>query len=115
MRNIPAFTRADADERRKSLIAAATRVLARDGAAGASVRAIAQEAGVSPGLVTHHFGGVDALIAATYAHVGAAVTAALDAAKTTPTHRSSAPPFDEREIMRHAPADAAALRPHLGK
>ncbi len=80
MRNIPAFTRADADERRKSLIAAATRVLARDGAAGASVRAIAQEAGVSPGLVTHHFGGVDALIAANYAHVGAAVTAALDAA-----------------------------------
>lgn len=80
MRNIPAFTRADADERRKSLIAAATRVLARDGAAGTSVRAIAQEAGVSPGLVTHHFGGMDALIAATYAHVGAAVTAALDAA-----------------------------------
>ncbi|MFT3977304.1 MAG: transcriptional regulator BetI [Sphingomonas bacterium] len=80
MRNTPAFTRTDADARRRLLIAAATRVLARDGANGASVRAIAQEAGVSPGLVTHHFGGVDALIAATYASVSGEVTAALDAA-----------------------------------
>lgn len=80
MRNTPAFTRTDADERRKLLIEATTRVLARDGASGASVRAIALEAGVSPGLVTHHFGGVDALIAATYAQVGGEVTAALDAA-----------------------------------
>lgn len=78
--NKPAFTRTDAEERRRLLIAAATRVLARDGASGASVRAIAQEAQVSPGLVTHHFGGIDALIAATYADVSAAVTAALDAA-----------------------------------
>jgi len=80
MRNTPAFTRTDADERRKLLIEATTRVLARDGASGVSVRAIALEAGVSPGLVTHHFGGVDALIAATYAQVGGEVTAALDAA-----------------------------------
>ena len=78
--NKPAFTRTDAEERRRLLIAAATRVLARDGASGASVRAIAQEAQVSPGLVTHHFGGIDALIAATYADVSAAVTAALGAA-----------------------------------
>jgi TetR/AcrR family transcriptional repressor of bet genes len=76
----PAFTRVEPDARRLSLIEAAARVLARDGASGASVRAIALEAGVSPGLVAHHFGGVDALIAATYAHVGARVSAALDAA-----------------------------------
>ena len=75
-----AFTRADADTRRVSLIAATARVLARDGAAGTSVRAIAKEAGVSPGLVTHHFGSVDALIAATYAQVDSEVAAALDAA-----------------------------------
>ncbi len=55
-------------------------MLAREGAAGASVRAIAAEAGVSPGLVGHYFEGVDALVAATYAHVGAQVDAALDAA-----------------------------------
>lgn len=76
----PSFTRAEPDARRLSLIEATARVLARDGANGASVRAIALEAGVSPGLVAHHFGGVDALIAATYAHVGEQVAAALDAA-----------------------------------
>jgi len=76
----PAFTRAEPDARRASLIEAAARVLARDGASGASVRSIAAEAGVSPGLVGHYFDGVDALIAATYAHVGAQVSAALDTA-----------------------------------
>jgi len=73
----PAFTRAEPDARRLSLIEATTRVLARDGAAGASVRTIAAEAGVSPGLVGHYFGGVDALVAATYQHVGARVSDAL--------------------------------------
>lgn len=75
-----AFTRAEPDARRRSLIAATARVLARVGASGASVRAIALEAQVSPGLVAHHFGGVDALIAATYADVDTQVSAALDAA-----------------------------------
>jgi AcrR family transcriptional regulator len=76
----PAFTRVVPDARRLSLIEATARLLARDGASGASVRAIAVEAGVSPGLVAHHFGSVDALIAATYAHVGAQVSAAIEAA-----------------------------------
>ncbi|MBN8501992.1 MAG: TetR family transcriptional regulator C-terminal domain-containing protein [Sphingomonadales bacterium] len=74
----PAFTRADPDARRASLIDACARVLARDGAAGASVRAIAVEANVSPGLIGHYFGGIDALIAATYAQVEARVATALD-------------------------------------
>jgi TetR/AcrR family transcriptional regulator, transcriptional repressor of bet genes len=80
MTSQPAFKRADPDERRASLIEACARVLAREGAAGASVRAIAVEAGVSPGLIGHHFNGVDALVAATYAQVDAQVAAALDAA-----------------------------------
>jgi len=70
------------DARRLSLIEACARVLAREGIAGASVRTIAVEAGVSAGLVGHYFAGVDALIAATYAHTGARVDAALDAAVT---------------------------------
>ena len=53
-------------------------MLAVNGAAGASVRAIALEAGVSPGLVGHYFAGVDALVAATYAHVEARVSDAID-------------------------------------
>ena len=76
----PAFTRAEPDARRASLIEACARVLARDGASGASVRSIAAEAGVSPGLVGHYFDGIDALVAATYAHVGVRVSTALDAA-----------------------------------
>lgn len=76
----PAFSRAEPDARRLSLIEATARVLAAEGAGGASVRAIAIEAGVSPGLVGHYFDGVDALIAATYAHVGERVSAALEAA-----------------------------------
>lgn len=76
----PAFRRAEPDARRASLIEACARVLAHGGVAGASVRAIALEAGVSPGLVGHYFAGIDALVAATYAHVEARVSEALDAA-----------------------------------
>jgi len=76
----PAFRRAEPDARRASLVEACARVLAREGTAGTSVRAIALEAGVSPGLIGHYFDGVDALIAATYAHVEAQVDAALAAA-----------------------------------
>lgn len=76
----PAFRREEPDTRRLSLIEACVRVLARKGAAGASVRAIAQEAGASVGLVGHYFGGVDALVAATYEHVDRRVSEALDKA-----------------------------------
>jgi AcrR family transcriptional regulator len=106
----PGFTRAEPDARRQSLIAATARVLARDGASGASVRAIALEAGVSPGLVAHHFGGIDALIAATYAdigdQVGTALHAAVTAAGTDPRARltayvtaSFAPPIADRALL----------------
>jgi DNA-binding transcriptional regulator YbjK len=78
--NAPAFRRAEPDERRQSLIEACSRVLAREGVGGTSVRAIALEAGVSAGLVGHYFSGIDALVAATYAHVEAQVSAALDRA-----------------------------------
>jgi TetR/AcrR family transcriptional regulator, transcriptional repressor of bet genes len=73
----PAYKRAEPDARRLSLVEACARVLAREGIAGASVRSIAVEAGVSAGLVGHYFPGVDALIAATYVHTGARVDAAL--------------------------------------
>lgn len=72
------FTRASADNRRKELIAACARVLGRDGAAGISVRAICREAGVSPGLLTHHFGGIAQILAETYLALGADISAALD-------------------------------------
>ena len=80
MSSKPAFTRAEPDARRLSLIEACARVLAAEGAAGTSVRAIALEAGVSPGLVGHYFAGIDALVAETYVHVEAQVSVAIDSA-----------------------------------
>ncbi|WP_165190038.1 TetR family transcriptional regulator C-terminal domain-containing protein [Caulobacter soli] len=74
------FTREAADVRRTALIEAAMRVLADKGVAGASVRTICAEAGVSAGLLRHYFDGVDALIAAAYEATGALIDAALEAA-----------------------------------
>lgn len=73
----PAFTRADPDERRQSLIEACGRVLAERGAAGVSVRAICAEAGVSPGLLRHYFGGVSEAIAETCRWTGLQIAEAL--------------------------------------
>jgi len=72
-----AFTRAEPDARRVSLIAATAKVLAELGAAGVSVRAISAKAGVSPGLLRHYFDGIDALIVETYRWTGERVSAAL--------------------------------------
>lgn len=71
------FARESADVRRQGLIDATARCLAEKGVGGTSVRAICAYAGVSPGLLTHYFDGVDALIHATYAHVGAQVSVAI--------------------------------------
>jgi len=76
----PAFTRADPDERRQSLIEATARVLGEKGAAGVSVRAICAEAGVSPGLLRHYFAGVSDAMAEAYRWTGARIEAALEAA-----------------------------------
>ena len=106
----PAFSRAEPDVRRQSLIEATARVLARDGATGASVRPIAIEAGVSPGLINHYFAGIEALIAATYSAVGDQVSNALAtavaAAGSDPRARltayvtaSFAPPIADRALL----------------
>ncbi|MEO0061606.1 MAG: hypothetical protein RLZZ08_166 [Pseudomonadota bacterium] len=68
------------DERRQGLLEATARCLAEKGAAGVSVRAICTQAGVSPGLIGHYFGGVAEAIAATYRWTGDSVGQALDAA-----------------------------------
>jgi AcrR family transcriptional regulator len=74
------FVRETPDVRRQALIEATARCLAEKGVGGTSVRAICARAGVSSGLLTHYYDGVDALILATYADVGTRVSAALDAA-----------------------------------
>ena len=53
------------DELRTRLVDATVRVLARDGFAHASARAIAQEAGTVNGSIFYYFGSMDGLLAAT--------------------------------------------------
>lgn len=53
---------ADALDRREQLIAAAARVLVRDGSAGMRVRDVAVEAGVSTGIVHYYFGSKDEIL-----------------------------------------------------
>ena len=106
----PAFHRAEPDARRQSLIDACARVLARAGAAGISVRGVAIEAGVSPGLVSNYFAGIDALVADTYAEISAVVSTALDAAVGAAggdararldayVNASFAPPIADRDLL----------------
>ncbi|WP_336972494.1 transcriptional regulator BetI [Sphingobium aromaticiconvertens] len=72
------FVRESPDVRRQALIDATALCLAERGAAGTSVRAICSRAGVSSGLLTHYFDGVDALILATYRDVCTRVAHALE-------------------------------------
>ncbi|MFI7702229.1 TetR/AcrR family transcriptional regulator [Nonomuraea sp. NPDC049480] len=53
---------------REALLRAAVRVVARGGLRKLTYRAVAEEAGVTHGLVVHHFGSRDALIAEALAH-----------------------------------------------
>ncbi|GEC05058.1 hypothetical protein SSP24_27130 [Streptomyces spinoverrucosus] len=53
---------------REALLEAAVRVVARGGLRRLTYRAVAEEAGVTHGLVVHHFGSRDALIEEALAH-----------------------------------------------
>ena len=69
----PRFHRESAGERRGSLISATLECLKRFGHEGTSLRRISRVAGISPGLVNHHFRGKAALIAAAYEHLAHAL------------------------------------------
>ena len=60
------FSRQTAKARRKSLINAAIRCLSRGGIAEFTIDRISLEAGVSRGLINHHFKGIGGLLAAVY-------------------------------------------------
>jgi len=82
------------DARRDSLVEATLRSLAAHGHDGASVRRIAAEAGVSIGLINHHYAGVDELIAAAYEKVALGIVRqlieAIERAPPSPRARLSA-------------------------
>ncbi|ARD43845.1 transcriptional regulator BetI [Colwellia sp. PAMC 21821] len=57
------------DERRLALIDATLRCIIKEGHAGLSVRKVCQEAGVSAGLLTHHFSGKEELLTEAYRYL----------------------------------------------
>lgn len=57
---------ADKQERRAQVVDAAFQVIAREGLAGTSMRAVAKEAGCTIGLINHWFASRDDLIEATF-------------------------------------------------
>lgn len=60
------FTRESAENRRETLILATLSLIGKKGVQAATVRGIAEEAGVTLGLIRHYFDGKDALINAAY-------------------------------------------------
>jgi AcrR family transcriptional regulator len=60
------FVRAGEEARRRDLLAAASALVAEAGPQGATVRAIAARAGVTPGLIRHYFGSKETLLAEAY-------------------------------------------------
>ena len=58
----PKFSRLTPDQRRAALIAAGLACLARGGILEFTIDNICREAGVSRGLITHHFGSKDGLL-----------------------------------------------------
>lgn len=65
-RGAPRFSREQAEVRRAMLIEAAARCLSRGGIAAFTIDSICREAGVSRGLINHHFDGLDGLLIEVY-------------------------------------------------
>lgn len=62
----PKFSRLTSDQRRAALIAAGLACLARGGILEFTIDNVCREAGVSRGLITHHFKSKDGLLVAIY-------------------------------------------------
>jgi TetR/AcrR family transcriptional regulator, transcriptional repressor of bet genes len=76
----PRFERQLPEQRRQALIAATIECLKRYGHDGLSIRTISAQAGVSVGLINHHFPNKDELVAAAYRHFNGELVAGFEAA-----------------------------------
>jgi AcrR family transcriptional regulator len=74
------FIRQGEEARREALIGAALSLMAEQGPEAATVRAIADRAGVTPGLIRHYFDSKEELMLAAYARVMGRMTEANQAA-----------------------------------
>lgn len=88
------YRREAEDKRRTALVDATLSLVAEGGARNATVRAIAQRAGVTAGLIRHYFQSKDALVTESYRHLMDRMTAqsadVLQAAPTDPLARLAA-------------------------
>lgn len=75
------------EESRERIVRSALEVFAGHGFGGASMRMIAERAGISPGLIYAYFPGKEALLEALFAQSMADVRAAFDAADSEPDPR----------------------------
>ena len=80
----PKFERIAPDARRARLIEASIACLAKGGIQGFTVDNICHEAGTSRGLITHHFGSKNALLAAVYASIYGRALEKLTRSDTAP-------------------------------
>ncbi len=76
----PRFERQLPQQRRRALIEATIECLKRYGHEGLSIRTISAQAGVSVGLINHHFPNKNQLIAAAYRHFNSELVGGLLAA-----------------------------------
>lgn len=76
----PRFRRQLPEQRRAALIAATIECLKRYGHDGLSIRTISHQAGVSVGLINHHFPNKDELVAAAYRHFNRELVDGLETA-----------------------------------
>lgn len=81
----PSYRRETPERRRLDLIQATLDVVAHKGAEAATVRAISKQAGVSFGLIRHHFASKEDLLSAAFAHHMQSLT---DQCVLVPDHRS---------------------------
>jgi TetR/AcrR family transcriptional repressor of bet genes len=87
-RHVPKFRRATPEVRREALIEATLSCLKKYGHEGVSVRRISAEAGVSIGLINHHFPSKSGLIAVTYEVLALSLQEQL---RTRAQNRSASP------------------------
>lgn len=93
--------RKNPEERRREIVTAAARLAGKTGLGSISLRSVAQEAGVAPGLVNHYFPAVEQLVAEAFAQVGA-----VDLRDHFATIRTESAPVQQMRIyMRSALAE----------
>ncbi|MEU5846536.1 TetR/AcrR family transcriptional regulator [Saccharopolyspora shandongensis] len=101
-------TRKDPAERRAEILEAAGRLALEQGLERVTMKAVADELAVRPGLISHYFGTIDALLCEAFAHA-----ASRERASLLPPEESSLSPREQLARFLHRIDGAAS--PNLGR